>query len=133
MKRNKDSREFTWYATHPEDGDLILVIPPVNNFKHCYIYAPRIIAERLRGKMNPALALELNLGPCGLIPRAYYEEAGFMARTPFKIRLLALVDSSTPLTDETLQEHDGELTHFILAEWNAQKSLQNPLDSRDTG
>lgn len=108
---------FTWYATSPKHGELILAIPSCNSFRNSYIYSPRMIHERLPDKTNPAFTLELSLGPLGFISRRYYEEAGFMARTPFKIRMIALADSYKTLDDKTLQHFNSTLTCFILDEW----------------
>lgn len=118
-----DQTLFVWYAVHPRDGDLILVIPELEHYRYCYIYSPRIIHERLRHKMDPVLALELNVGPIGYVPRCLYEEAGFMVETPLEFRLLALEDEAKTLTEERMQAHDSALKKFILGAWNSAKKF----------
>lgn len=117
---------FTWYATHPRDGDLVMAVVPANYFKYCYIYAPRIIAERLKPNLNSLMALELSLGPMGAIPRRYYVEAGFTTDTPFKIRMIAILENSKSRPEESwLMEQDEMITAFILKEWQ-----KNVIDVR---
>lgn len=127
MKTEKTT--FTWYATHPQHGELVLAIPSINSYRNAYIYCPRIIRERLRPKINLLLSLELSLGPVGFIPRCYYEEAGIMVRTPMSIRLLAVTDEHRDmlgLPDEHVGHHDDLLSNFILDEW---KKFTNPVDA----
>lgn len=113
-----NTKEFMWYAEHPAHGDLVLIIPAVRAYKHAYIYAPRIVFDRIgKHNMNPLVSLELNLGPMmGIIPRNYYEEAGFMVATPFWLRLLAAVEESREDT-KLSEKNDGRITGFILDEW----------------
>lgn len=115
------SMTFIWYARDERDGELVLAIPSMEAYRLAYIYSPRIIFERIKPHMNPALAFELNLGPCGLIPREYYEEAGITVTTPVSIRLVAMKDRHRELfgLDENyVGEHDEELSEFILSSWN---------------
>jgi len=111
-----------WYADDPKFGSIHLYVSPQNNYAWSFIYSPKIVADRLGKRMNQAYALELSLGPMGLISRRYYLEAGFSLRTPLKIRLIAIMDAYDNTSDEDADNgvaarHDAELTEFILSEW----------------
>lgn len=123
MKTNKPT-EFIWYASHPTDGELILLVFPKDHYKKAFIYAPRIIYDRVRHRMNPLITLELGCGPMGCIPWDYYREAGFCVPTPLQIRLLAMLENySREKGEETspVEKYDADLSAFILKEWNAKK------------
>lgn len=116
----KADTTFTWYAAHPQHGELVLTIPEHEQFRYSYIYCPRMIIERLGSRINPLIALELSTGPCGLIPRYFYEEAGLMTMTPIAIRLIAVVEQNLQRkgSHESLaSKHDKVLSAFILQEW----------------
>lgn len=120
MNTGKAEITFTWYAEHPKDGELILAIPCTTDYKYSYIYCPRMIRERLRGRINGVMSLELHVGPMGFIPRHLYEEAGIMVLTPFNVRLLAMFDHRRKdfgIPDEHMAKHDDELSAFILEAW----------------
>ena len=110
--------QFIWYAQHPKAGDLTLVIEPENHFKFGFLYSPAIVADRLRGYVNPMVAMELGTGPCGIIPRRFYDEAGFMVQVPFRVRMIAIMDQ----TDKGAAErHEQELSAYMTRAWEERK------------
>ncbi len=113
-------KSFVWYATHPKDGELIMAIEPMENYKYGFLYAPRIIFDRLRGKVNALISLELNTGPLGFVPRRFYNEAGFTVVIPFRLRMLALFDNQS-----LNEKHDGEIVQFMLKAWNQKEKVYN--------
>jgi hypothetical protein len=117
----KTASEFVWYVDHPVVGQIILAIQPGTVYKHGYIYAPRIIAERLPAEYrNAASSLELSLGPLGLIPRRYYQEAGFEVVLPMRIRFIAMMEAQREDDAEMLPTWCQELDAYMLGQWAAQ-------------
>ena len=104
-----------WYANHAKYGELILALRPVNHFERGIVYCVAMIEERLRHRMNQRIEAELQIGPCGLIHPAYYQEASICVRPPERVRKLVSLDKEhlTPLVDE-------QICAWIISEWNRQ-------------
>lgn len=110
-----DNSYHVWYAEHEKYGELILAVRARKNEDRAFIYAPKIIAERLRHCWKKEYATELSLGPLGLIPAHLYQEAGIMTTiTPSMLKLLKLPDKK--LTEEV----DQTVERWMLMEWNKQ-------------
>ena len=112
--RNTNEKQFVYYADHQKYGELILVINKENNYREAFIYARDMVHERIKPRMNAALALELMLGPVGMIPLRYYNEAGFDFLTPFQLRMIALLCDHD---ENAINRYGEKVTQFILEEW----------------
>lgn len=101
-----------WYSDHDLDGELIMALRPERNCQKGIIYSRKMLAERLRCKMNPDIEQELELGPLGYIDPSYYHECGITVTPPAQIRKLANV------SDAKLNETVNEIvTTWIAQEW----------------
>lgn len=106
---------YVWYAEHPRFGDLVLLVEPTVKRPIGLIYCARMVRERLKHTLNDAITLEIQLGPVGLVPKHYYEEAGIQVNVPLRIRKLLQLIELDPVA-----ELDRELEAWILTQWDAQ-------------
>lgn len=112
-----EKQEFVWYATHPRDGELVLVCAAGG--RKALIYCTRMVRERLGSKPNALARFEMMLGPLGFVSRDIYMECGITVPMTPELRFLTILETRRMLDGESmLDASDRHVTDFILREWN---------------
>lgn len=112
---------FVWYATDPQDGELILALEPGNNYKHGHIYCIRMVCERLP-RWDIVRRFEAQLGPCGLVPKEYWQEAGIAVLASMNVRIIALMCNGDG--PDLTKRMDQQVVAWILERWQAARAGQ---------
>lgn len=119
-------RFFTWYAEHPTDGELQIVVSEEDFAKAC-LFSPNVAKQMLGRKATPFESFELFLGPLGALKESIRSEASISVDLPMEIsqifedafdRQQEFLDEEEPV-DLMTSADDEKISRWAVEAWDS--------------